>query len=158
MLSRAKSCTECIRVDKDCSFCTDEVRPCRGTQGSASHPADGGNPPPPAKTRRGTQEQHQLLALASLCKELLWLGSTEMWVSFGAEKRGVWGKPAGVQGFIRKCQHARSKTTCARDGESYHRQPSNSLVVAFPCCWGTLAILCETCLHLSIPLLLPKAC
>lgn len=23
-LSRAKSCTECIRVDKDCSFCTDE--------------------------------------------------------------------------------------------------------------------------------------
>uniref|UniRef100_A0A8C0UY49 Integrin beta n=1 Tax=Cyanistes caeruleus TaxID=156563 RepID=A0A8C0UY49_CYACU len=29
VLSRAKSCTECIRVDKDCSFCTDEVRPCR---------------------------------------------------------------------------------------------------------------------------------
>uniref|UniRef100_A0A8C5U3E6 Integrin beta n=1 Tax=Malurus cyaneus samueli TaxID=2593467 RepID=A0A8C5U3E6_9PASS len=27
--SRAKSCTECIRVDKDCSFCTDEVRPHR---------------------------------------------------------------------------------------------------------------------------------
>ncbi|NWR66352.1 ITB4 protein, partial [Bucorvus abyssinicus] len=24
VLSRAKSCTECIRVDKDCSFCTDE--------------------------------------------------------------------------------------------------------------------------------------
>ncbi|NXT55222.1 ITB4 protein, partial [Pluvianellus socialis] len=24
LLSRAKSCTECIRVDKDCSFCTDE--------------------------------------------------------------------------------------------------------------------------------------
>uniref|UniRef100_A0A672V4F6 Integrin beta n=1 Tax=Strigops habroptila TaxID=2489341 RepID=A0A672V4F6_STRHB len=30
VLSQAKSCTECIRVDKDCSFCTDEVRPCRG--------------------------------------------------------------------------------------------------------------------------------
>lgn len=29
VLSRAKSCTECIRVDKDCSFCTDPVRPCR---------------------------------------------------------------------------------------------------------------------------------
>uniref|UniRef100_A0A8C3P2G0 Integrin beta n=1 Tax=Cyanoderma ruficeps TaxID=181631 RepID=A0A8C3P2G0_9PASS len=29
VLSRAKSCTECIRVDKDCSFCTDQVRPCR---------------------------------------------------------------------------------------------------------------------------------
>ncbi|XP_051491035.1 integrin beta-4 isoform X2 [Apus apus] len=25
VLSRAKSCTECIRVDKDCSFCTDET-------------------------------------------------------------------------------------------------------------------------------------
>ncbi|NXD87110.1 ITB4 protein, partial [Halcyon senegalensis] len=24
LLSRAKSCTECLRVDKDCSFCTDE--------------------------------------------------------------------------------------------------------------------------------------
>uniref|UniRef100_A0A8C9MGJ0 Integrin beta n=1 Tax=Serinus canaria TaxID=9135 RepID=A0A8C9MGJ0_SERCA len=38
VLSRAKSCTECIRVDKDCSFCTDEVRPCRAAWGSSSHP------------------------------------------------------------------------------------------------------------------------
>uniref|UniRef100_A0A8C3NWF3 Integrin beta n=1 Tax=Cyanoderma ruficeps TaxID=181631 RepID=A0A8C3NWF3_9PASS len=38
VLSRAKSCTECIRVDKDCSFCTDQVRPCRAAWGSTSHP------------------------------------------------------------------------------------------------------------------------
>uniref|UniRef100_A0A8C5J4I3 Integrin beta n=1 Tax=Junco hyemalis TaxID=40217 RepID=A0A8C5J4I3_JUNHY len=36
VLSRAKSCTECIRVDKDCSFCTDEVRACRAAWGSSA--------------------------------------------------------------------------------------------------------------------------
>lgn len=46
VLSRAKSCTECIRVDKDCSFCTDEVRPCRDAQGSTSHSNHKGIPPP----------------------------------------------------------------------------------------------------------------
>uniref|UniRef100_A0A8B9ZHJ7 Integrin beta n=1 Tax=Anas platyrhynchos TaxID=8839 RepID=A0A8B9ZHJ7_ANAPL len=34
--SRARSCSECIRVDKECSFCTEEVRPGRGHWGSAS--------------------------------------------------------------------------------------------------------------------------
>uniref|UniRef100_U3JEA0 Integrin beta n=1 Tax=Ficedula albicollis TaxID=59894 RepID=U3JEA0_FICAL len=38
VLSRARSCTECLRVDKDCSFCTDEVRPCRAAWGCNSHP------------------------------------------------------------------------------------------------------------------------
>ena len=163
MLSRAKSCTECIRVDKDCSFCTDEVRPCRGARGSASHPADGGIPPPLVKAGRGTREQGQLLAPASLCKELSWMGSAETWVSFGADKwggRGVRGKLAGIQEFMRKCQCARPETVCARDGggESYPRQPSNSLVVTFPWCWGTLALLCETRPHLSALLRLPEAC
>lgn len=48
---------------------------------------------------------------------------------------------------------------CAQgmEGKSYPRQASNSLVVLFPGCWVTLALLCETHPHLSALLLLPKA-
>lgn len=38
------------------------------------------------------------------------------------------------------------------EGEFYPTQPSNSLVVTFQ-----LVVLCETCPHLSAPLLFPKA-
>lgn len=104
VLSRAKSCTECIRVDKDCSFCTDEVRPCRAAWGSPSHPADGGIPPP------SVGEGHKSRG-SFWIQLLIWMGSTEMWISFWCRKwggRGVQGRIAAMPGFIRKCHCARN--------------------------------------------------
>lgn len=45
--AQVRSCTECIRVDKDCAYCTDEVCCC---------PA--GPPPPPAHPPLGSGRVH----------------------------------------------------------------------------------------------------
>lgn len=82
------------------------------------------------------------------------MGSTKTQVSFGEsganlqEYRGL-SENASVPG-LKQCVQG-------MEGEYYPRQPSNLLVVTFPCCCGTLALLCETCPHLSAPFLLPKA-
>lgn len=112
VLSRAKSCTECIRVDKDCSFCTDEVSARRGARGSAAQPAAGASRHP-GESRERTREQGQLLAPASPCKELVWTGSTTTWVSFGGDRGGgLWATPAGTRGLVRKRPCAGSEPAC----------------------------------------------
>lgn len=118
--SRAKSCSECIRVDKECSFCTEEVRPGRGHWGSASRlvscPASHHHW---AKPRKGTQERSQLPAPASPDQKL-----TDMdfpWLRhWQAGRRESLGQTSRIQGFIRKCLLARPAALrgeeCPRDG------------------------------------------
>lgn len=110
VLSRAKSCTECIRVDKDCSFCTDEVRPL----GLHFPPCWWRDPTPLSGT--GTREQGQLWI-----QLLFWMGEAAVWISFWCRKWGgrrVQGRIAAMQGFIRKC-HSTRNSVCKGWGESF---------------------------------------
>lgn len=133
-------------MDKDCSFCTDEVRPCRAAWGSSSHPADGGIPPP-----SGGQGQK---SRGSFWIQLLfWMGKAAMWISFCCGTRE---ERAKLQQYRGLSENGSAPETVCKGwrGELYPTQPSNSLVVTFQ-----LVVLCENIshrTHLSAHLLLSK--
>lgn len=73
--SRAKSCTECIRVAKECSFCTEEVRAGRG-RGALIPAASTPCTPPPGNPREEPKSGVSL-----------WLQtqSSEMWIALSSD-------------------------------------------------------------------------
>lgn len=139
-------------MDKDCSFCTDEVRPCRAAWGSSSHPAEGGIPPP------SVGQGHQSRGSCWI-QLLFWMGKVAMWISFWC---GTWGGREGrpgqncsSTGVYQKMTVHQKQCVQGMEGEIYLTQPSDSLVVTFQ-----LVVLCENIshrTHLSAPLLLSKA-
>lgn len=118
--SRARSCSECIRVDKECSFCTEEVRPGRGHWGSASRLVSG----PASHHPWGKIQERNLRAEPAPGSSFSRPKARDMdfpWLRhWQAGRRESLGQTSRIQGFSRKCLLARPETLhgeeCPRDG------------------------------------------
>lgn len=130
-------------MDKDCSFCTDEVRPCRAAWGSSSHPAGGGIPPP------SVGQGHKSRGSFSSGWERLC--NVDFLLVWNMGREGSPEQNCSTTGVYQNMSVHHKQRVQGMEGEFWLTQPSNSLVATFQ-----LVVLCETRSHLSVSLLLSK--